>query len=144
DPRPLTPASVILLDTIGELAGLYAVADAAFVGATLVPLGGHNLLEPAAHGVPVLFGPHTQNVRANADALRESGGGCEVKDSRELADALLRLLDRPDERRRMGQAAVEAVRSQRGNAEQTVELVIEKVLKTGFGVRGTGFGEEKK
>jgi len=117
------PPPVILLDTLGELATLYGVADIAFVGATLVPLGGHNLLEPASHGVPVLFGPNTQNVSTSADALLTFGGGTEVHDGTELAEAVIRLLNSPDERVRMGQAAATAVQAGLGALERTIALL---------------------
>ena len=120
---------IILLDTMGELSALYAVADVAFVGATLVPLGGHNLLEPAVYGIPVLFGPHTENVRASAGALLLHGGGMEVQDGAELTSALLRLLEQPDERRRMGLSAAKAVQSGDGALERTMALLKERILK---------------
>ncbi len=81
-------APVLLLDTLGELAGLYAGARAAFVGGTLVPVGGHNVLEPAAAAVPVVFGPHTEHVGDAASRLVAAGGGAEVADG----DALTRVL----------------------------------------------------
>jgi 3-deoxy-D-manno-octulosonic-acid transferase len=120
--------SVILLDTIGELSALYAVADVAFVGATLVPLGGHNLLEPAVYGIPVLFGPHTENVRASAGALLLHGGGMEVQDGTELAAVLIRLLENPDERQRIGLAAAKAVQSGDGALERTMALLKERIF----------------
>ncbi len=116
-------APVILLDTMGELATLYGAADVAFVGATLVPLGGHNLLEPASHGVPVVFGPNTQNVRASAEALLTYGGGIEVHDGIELAETIIRLLNRPGERARMGEAASAAAQSGHGALERTIALL---------------------
>jgi 3-deoxy-D-manno-octulosonic-acid transferase len=114
---------VILLDTMGELSALYGAADIAFVGATLVPLGGHNLLEPAACGVPVVFGPHTENVRAAAEALLRQGGGIRVQDGAGLADAWLTLLEQPERRRRMGRAAAEALRAGDGALERTAALL---------------------
>ena len=123
DETSAAPPPVILLDTLGELATLYGVADIAFVGATLVPLVGHNLLEPASHGVPVLFGPNTQNVSTSADALLTFGGGNEVHDGIELAEAVIRLLNSPDERVRMGQAAATAVQSGLGALERTIALL---------------------
>ena len=73
-------APVLLLDTLGELAGLYEGARAAFVGGTLVPVGGHNVLEPAAAAVPVLFGPHTEHVRDAATADEEFDKHLEMRD----------------------------------------------------------------
>lgn len=96
---------VLLLDTLGELAGLYAGALAAFVGGTLTAIGGHNLLEPARASVPVLFGPHVENVAAVAEALETTGGGARVRDEGELQAKLEELLSDPDLRLRMGNAA---------------------------------------
>jgi len=98
--------SVLLLDTLGELAGLYGGAVAAFVGGTLVPVGGHNVVEPARAGVAVLFGPHVENVRALAGRLEASAGGIQVRDAPELAERLGELLGDPARARRMGAAAL--------------------------------------
>ncbi len=97
---------VLLLDTLGELAGLYGGAVAAFVGGTLVPVGGHNVVEPARAGVAVLFGPHVENVRALAGRLEASAGGIQVRDAHELAERLGELLGDPARARRMGDAAL--------------------------------------
>ena len=87
---------VMLVDTVGELAALYAAADAAFVGGSLVPVGGHNLLEPAALGLPVLTGPSHANGEEIARLLLAEGAALEVRDARELAAAVSRLLaDQP-------------------------------------------------
>ena len=96
---------VMILDTIGELASMYAIADIAFVGATLVPLGGHNVLEPAACSIPVLFGPHIQNIRASAIALIQNGGGIIVHNQNELTQTWLDLIQNKQKRNRIGAAA---------------------------------------
>lgn len=96
---------VLLLDTLGELAGLYDGALAAFVGGTLAPVGGHNLLEPARASVPVLFGPHVESVAAVAAKLEGTGGGVRIRDAAELEAKLRELLADPDLGRRMGGAA---------------------------------------
>ncbi len=96
---------VLLLDTLGELAGLYEGAVAAFVGGTLVPVGGHNVVEPARAGVPVLFGPHIESVRAMASRLESSQGAILVRDARELEERLAELIADPVKARRMGEAA---------------------------------------
>lgn len=92
--KPLLPQKgvVLLLNTIGELSRVYALADVAFVGGTLVPIGGHNLLQPVIQGKPVLFGPYTQNVREIAQKLRDLHLGFCVKDDQELASKILELL----------------------------------------------------
>lgn len=109
--------AILLLDTHGELAGLYAIAEVAFIGGSFVPVGGHNPLEAAAHGVPVVWGPHVENFR-DATAILAGNGGWEVADEEELLRLLARLLDDPDERRRAGEKARLAVAAQRGAAER--------------------------
>jgi 3-deoxy-D-manno-octulosonic-acid transferase len=87
------PRRVILLDSVGELGRVYGLADAAFVGGSLVRRGGQNLIEPASRGVPVLFGPHTENFAAVCAALTEAGAGFRVSDARELAAWIADILD---------------------------------------------------
>jgi 3-deoxy-D-manno-octulosonic-acid transferase len=119
---PAVPA-VIVLDTVGELAQLYSIADVVFVGGSLAPLGGHNMLEPALRGKPVLFGPHTSNFREVATLLLDEGGGQMVGDAGELARELRRLLADPARRARVGAAARAAATSRHGAAPATLELV---------------------
>jgi 3-deoxy-D-manno-octulosonic-acid transferase len=115
---------VLLLDTLGELAALYAGAAAAFVGGTLARVGGHNLLEPARAGVPVIYGPHVENVAAVADALDARGGGFRVTDETGLAARLQTLLDDPELRARTGNAAQAAVESV-GSVEASVHTALD-------------------
>ena len=128
DTRDPVHFDVIILDTMGELAAMYAAADMAFVGATLVPLGGHNLLEPAACSIPVLFGPHTENVRASAAALLRTGGGMIVRDGDELARQWLELLEDPRKRTQAGSAAGQAVRERTKAVDRTMDLVDRWIL----------------
>ncbi len=114
---------VILVDTVGELAALYAAADAAFVGGSLVPIGGHNLLEPAALGIPVLTGPYYANSRDIARLLISRGAALQVADSAELAAALGRLLPDAPERRRMGAIGRHIVETNRGSVARLIELI---------------------
>lgn len=118
-----TGPRAILLDTRGELAALYRETTIAFVGGTLVPVGGHNLLEPAMWGKPVLFGPYTDHCAEVAGLLVDAQGGCRVKDGADLAAQLRRLL--PDEavRDRMGAAAREVVRRNQGAIDRSLELI---------------------
>lgn len=95
----------LLVDRMGLLAPLFAAAGAAFVGGTLVPIGGHNLLEPASCGTPVLFGPHTGSVKEEAEALSASGGGLSAASVPELARALEAWLGSPPARARAAEAA---------------------------------------
>ncbi|NPA14685.1 MAG: glycosyltransferase [Aquificae bacterium] len=86
---------VLVVDTLGELKSFYKIADVAFVGGTLVPVGGHNLLEPAYFGKPTIFGPYTWKFVDLEKLLKEWGLGFPVKDERELKETLLRLLKNP-------------------------------------------------
>ncbi|HSB42135.1 MAG TPA: 3-deoxy-D-manno-octulosonic acid transferase [Methylomirabilota bacterium] len=115
--------SVVILDTVGELAGLYALADVVFVGGSLVPVGGHNVLEPAMRGKPVLMGPHMSNFREGAELLQQSGGGLVVKDGPALEQELARLLADPDHARGMGEAARAAFAGRQGAVSATLELI---------------------
>jgi 3-deoxy-D-manno-octulosonic-acid transferase len=119
---------VLLLDTIGELSRVYGLADLAFVGGSLVPFGGHNPLEPAYHGVPVLFGPYMTNSRESAGRLREVGGGVEVSGPDELARMCERLLLDEEERRRRGAAARLVVENESGVAARVAELLAERAI----------------
>jgi 3-deoxy-D-manno-octulosonic-acid transferase len=114
---------VVLVDTVGELAVLYASADAAFVGGSLVPIGGHNLLEPAALGIPVLTGPYHSNGRDIARLLLQQGAALQVADARQLAAALAQWLADPAERRRIGAIGRHIVESNRGSVARLLELI---------------------
>jgi len=110
---------VLILDTHGELAAFYALADVAFVGGTLAPIGGHNLFEPAREGLPIAFGPHIEGVREVADPLVAGGGGTCVRGEEELR-AWLRRMERDDaERRRAGAAALQVARDLAGARDRT-------------------------
>ena len=115
--------TVLLVDTLGELLAFYATADVAFVGGTLVPVGGHNLLEPAALGLPVLTGPHVFNAPDVARALLDADAAIEVRNAGEVAVAVTRLLGDPGERQRRGQAGMGVLAANRGAVERIVQLV---------------------
>jgi 3-deoxy-D-manno-octulosonic-acid transferase len=119
--------SVLLLDTLGELARLYAVGTVVFVGGSFVPIGGHNVLEPAAHRKPILFGPHMHNFHQIAAALLEAQGAVQVPTPERLADELGALLQHPERRQALGRAAEQVLRANQGAIERTVSL-IEKLL----------------
>jgi 3-deoxy-D-manno-octulosonic-acid transferase len=121
---PLKNQRVILLDTMGELAQIYSIAEVAFVGGSLVPIGGHNLLEPAACGVCVIFGPHVDHFKAVADLLIQSGGGIKIKNEDELYIRISDLLKDQNKRKKMGKAAQEAIKKQSGVSQKTAELVL--------------------
>jgi 3-deoxy-D-manno-octulosonic-acid transferase len=117
------PERVIILDTMGELAQSYAFSRAAFVGGTLVPIGGHNLMEPALATVPVCFGPYTSNVAEAAAVLVESGGGFQVREAHELLKCFEKFLNE-DFAKQAGRKAHESVLSMRGATEKTVQGVL--------------------
>jgi 3-deoxy-D-manno-octulosonic-acid transferase len=122
-PRARVPGAVIVLDTVGELAEFYRLAEVVYVGGSLVPVGGHNLMEPALRRKPVLVGPHTSNFRESAELLQSAGGAVVVKDGPELERELARLLEDPELRRRMGEAGFAAVAGRQGAVGRTLELV---------------------
>jgi 3-deoxy-D-manno-octulosonic-acid transferase len=123
---PAIPASeggAILLDTMGELARLYAAASVVFVGGSLIPHGGQNILEPAAYGRPVLHGPHMGNFAEMRDRFREAGAALQVADGPGLAEGLQLLLDDATRAERMGRAGRAIVEAQRGATRRTADLV---------------------
>ena len=121
--------AVIILDTVGELADLYGLADVVFVGGSLVATGGHNMLEPALRRRPVLFGPHTSNFRDSADLLCRAGAAIVVKDALDLAREAERLLDDPELRRTMGEAGFSAVATRQGALPATLALIARHLMK---------------
>jgi 3-deoxy-D-manno-octulosonic-acid transferase len=122
--RPVPPETpALLVDTVGELAALYASADVAFVGGSLVPIGGHNLLEPAALGLPVLTGPSNSNGQDIAQLLMQQGAAVQVADAQELAECLRRLFDDAQLRRRTGDIARRVVELNRGSVARLLELI---------------------
>ena len=116
-----------VIDTMGELLRFYAAADIAFVGGSLEAIGGHNLLEPAALGKPVIVGPHTFNTEEVAFSLIEARAALRVEDEAALGATLSRLLAQADERLAMGQAAQAVLDRERGAVERTLRIV-EQVL----------------
>jgi 3-deoxy-D-manno-octulosonic-acid transferase len=116
-----------VIDSMGELLRFYAAADVAFVGGSLVEVGGHNLLEPAALARPVIVGPHTFNFAEVTEDLIKAGAVMRIPDSDALGPAVVRLLSRDIERRTMGEAAHRVMERERGAVERTMAIV-EKVL----------------
>jgi 3-deoxy-D-manno-octulosonic-acid transferase len=122
-PLPSTDC-VVLLDTIGELGALWGAADIAFVGGSLDGRrGGQNMIEPAAYGAAVIFGPHVWNFKETAARLEAARAAIRVADADELESTVYRLLENPEERHRLGDAAREFVRSQQGATEKTISLL---------------------
>jgi len=123
-PSARTPdLEVVLVDTLGELLDFYAMGDVAFVGGTLVEVGGHNLLEPAALGLPVLAGPHNFNGPDIARILVESGAALIVADATELAARVSLLLSNPADRARIGALGRECVEGNRGALDKLLGLI---------------------
>ena len=123
DGGSLTAGSVFLLDTIGELASLYGFADLAFVGGSLVPRGGHNVLEAAQFAKPILVGPSTENFRDIVEVFRRADA-LRVVTPETLTTTVLQLLEDDRERNAMGQRALEVMRSQLGATEKTVQALV--------------------
>lgn len=116
-----TESPIVLVDTIGELGAIWGLADVAFVGGSLDGRrGGQNMIEPAAYGAAVVFGPCTWNFKETVARLLEHRAAIEALDARELENVVLRLLDNAAERDHLGVAAREFVRSQHGATERTL------------------------
>jgi 3-deoxy-D-manno-octulosonic-acid transferase len=116
-------ADAVVLDTIGELAQLYQIATAVFVGGSLVPAGGHNILEPALYGKPVVFGPHMQNFGEIAETFLTNGAAIQVRTAGELEETMLSLIGDPVRRARVGAAARALVESNRGARDRTLTVI---------------------
>jgi len=116
---------VVVLDTTGELGAVYAIADAAFVGGTLADYGGHNPLEPAAQGVPVVLGPHTETCRESAGLLLDAEAAVMVSNGEELAEKLLAIVQDAGLRRSMSKAAFRVMEEGRGASARAVEWLHE-------------------
>ncbi len=121
--------AIVLLDTMGELDQLYSIAQFVFVGGSLVPAGGHNLLEPAVFRKPVFFGPHMANFREIADQMKQSGGGIEVSDGNDLALQMAVLSNDPDLFIKKGDAAYQVVMNHRGAVSRNLDRVIQCLEK---------------
>ena len=115
---------VFLVDTLGELQLFYAASDVAFVGGSLVPIGGHSLLEPAVLGLPILSGPHTQNARDVAELLAQSGALRIIADADGLAAALIEDCGNPERARALGARGREAIALGRGAVDRLVAMLL--------------------
>ena len=114
---------VVVLDTIGELAQLFQVATVVFVGGSLVDSGGHNILEPAVFGKPIVFGPYMQNFAEIARTFLDNGAAVQVRNGRELEAVLLELLGDPVRRAGLGAAARALVEANRGARTKTLAAI---------------------
>ncbi len=122
-----SPVAFSLVDTIGELASLYALADVAFVGGSLVPRGGHNIIEPAQYGVPIMVGNHTENFR-DIISLFQSHDAVRIVGPAEFPLVLMDLLANEAERIALGRRGAETLRSQMGATEKTLRA-LEQLLE---------------
>lgn len=121
-PQPIRSGDIFLLDSVGELAAIYELADVAFVGGSLVPTGGHNILEPAQYGAAILVGPHTFNFREIV-SLFEQGEAVKTVTAETLGTQLLSLLSHPDERQNMGRAAKDLFAKHAGATRRTLDAL---------------------
>lgn len=124
DNQPCSLAvQVLVVDAMGELPVYYATADVAFIGGSLVPHGGHNLLEPAALGRAVVTGPHFFNFTEITQRFLAAQAAMEVKDSRELAQVIKQLLGDPQRRSEMGQAGLALIQQSQGASQRLLNLI---------------------
>ena len=121
-------ADVFLVDTLGELRQFYAASDIAFIGGSLVPVGGHNVLEAAVAGIPVIFGPHMFNFLEAGRRLKEAGGAVQIAEGEELAGIVIDLLHDVNRNLRMGEAGREFVESGRGALARVQEALVGLVV----------------
>jgi 3-deoxy-D-manno-octulosonic-acid transferase len=128
------PVQVLLLDSLGELAGMYRFADAVFVGGSLVPAGGHNILEPAAFSKVPIFGPSMENFREMSTKFLAAGAAIQVKSPKDLSAAWQGLLREPERAARMGARARALVDRNRGATERVLER-IERIVDSDRGAR---------
>jgi 3-deoxy-D-manno-octulosonic-acid transferase len=123
DRVPFRSGEVLLVDTVGQLMELYALSDVAFVGGSLVPTGGHNLLEPASFGVATVFGPHVSNFREIAELVLHYGAGIRVESAEEVVDVWRTLVQSPALRQVLGQNGLKLMRDKSGATERHLEVI---------------------
>ncbi len=116
-------AELIILDTLGELSEIYALGHMAFVGGSLVPTGGHNLFEPAAHGIPVLWGPYTESCTDMAEIMEKGGAGIMIKSPEQFEKTVVRLGTAEKQRKAIGRAAEKLVKKHGGSVKRYLSQV---------------------
>ena len=122
--RPCEASTAVFLgDTMGEMTLFYAASDVAFVGGSLTPIGGHNLLEPAALGIPIVSGPHVFNAQEIADMFIETGACRVAEDAEQLADAVGELLSDRDKAKERGELGCRILERNRGALERLLEMI---------------------
>jgi len=120
---PTGPKSVPIIDTFGELANLYGIADVAFVGGSMISHGGQNPLEPAAHGKAIIYGPDMVNFHEAAKALEEGGGAVRINSEEELSIKFITLLSDASQREEMGKASLAVIENNRGAINKTANII---------------------
>lgn len=120
---------VIIVDTLGELTGLYGIADLVFVGGSLIPRGGHNILEAAAQGKAVFFGPYMFNFKKDVDFLLKEGAVIQVRDKKHLIEELHKYLNKPELRKAKGKKASKLIQKNRGAVAKIIERT-EKLMES--------------
>jgi 3-deoxy-D-manno-octulosonic-acid transferase len=125
---------VVVLDTIGELAQLFQIATVVFVGGSLVDAGGHNILEPAVFGKPIVFGPHMENFAEIAQTFLDNGAAVQIREKRELEPVLIGLLGDPVRRASLGAAARALVAANRGARVKSLAVLSELLPREASGV----------
>ena len=115
---------MLIIDTVGDLFALYSLADLIFVGGSLIPHGGQNILEPASWGKVPLYGPHLKNFRAAKQLLAKAEAGIEVSDLDNLVQAGRYHLAHPEEMQQRGQRGLAALESHQGAAKRQAELLL--------------------
>lgn len=115
--------SVVILNTIGELAIAFGLATVAFVGGSLIPKGGHNILQPLAWGKPVFFGPYMHKSKDSAELALSNQIGFQISDSKELGDGIITLMQDPERRKQISEKALEVMQQNRGAATRTAKAI---------------------
>ncbi|NJC89292.1 MAG: 3-deoxy-D-manno-octulosonic acid transferase [Desulfuromonas sp.] len=123
DIQQLQAGDVLLVDTVGEMLTFYAMADIVFVGGSLVPVGGHNILEASLLNKPVIYGPHMQNFKEIAGLIRKAQGGLAVVDRDDLYHQVRLLIENPAERHRLGENGHNLLLQNRGATERTMAII---------------------
>ena len=131
--RPNEAPCVFLLDTIGELANIFKFASVVYMGGTLVPTGGHNVLEPARHSKPIVFGPHMENFRDIARLFLEAKAGIQIQNHTQLAPAISALLSNPRQAADLGRNARSIVDQNSGATERALQLLEPLEIALGSG-----------
>lgn len=128
----LDPHTVIIIDTVGELSTLYGLSTVSFVGGSLIPKGGHNILEPLAWGKPVLFGPYMNNFRDISQLVEREGVGIIVRNEKELVEKLKYLLGNPWLREEMGKRSEALISRMQGAGDRYARFINNLLLKAEF------------